>query len=272
VPDGSRVACHLVRVLLTNDDGIEAPGLIPFARALGESAEVRIVVPDGERSWVGKAITRFDPVSVERRTIEDVEIWACSGYPADCVQLGINTLYPDRPDLVVSGVNIGYNHGLAYLQSSGTAGAALEAGIARVPAIAFSTGSHEVPWREWKEAVLLPDALPMWERVSGVAARLAAELARVLVRGEVLNVGVPDTANGSTRRRLTTVARVGYDRLFAEIDPGVYTHAYGGLIGLDNDLSGTDVEAAADGVISVTAIQGAGGAPASRALVDLLGA
>lgn len=250
-----------MRILLSNDDGIEAPGLIPFARALEEVGEVTVVVPDRERSWVAKAITRFDPVTVERRVVDGYEVMACSGYPADCVQLGIHVLFGQKPDIVVSGVNIGYNHGTAYLQSSGTAAAALEGGIAGVPAIAFSTGSEEVPWKEWKIWSLTTDAIGMWTRVGAVAAAIVADAYPLLRGGDVLNIGIPDTADKATPRRITRVGRVGYDRLFAEQSPGVYIHSYGGLVhaedGTDSD---TDVGAAADGVIAITPISGAGDA------------
>jgi 5'-nucleotidase len=248
-------------ILLSNDDGIEAPGLIPFARALAGIGELRVVVPDRERSWVAKAITRFDPVTVARRTVDGQEVFACTGYPADCVQLGIHVLFDRKPDIVVSGVNIGYNHGTAYLQSSGTAAAALEAGIAGVPAIAFSTGSERVPWKEWKAWSLTPDAIGMWTRVGEVAARLVADAHPLLRAGDVLNVGIPDTADQRTPRRITRVARVGYDRLFAEQSPGVYMHSYGGLVHAADGSNGeTDVGAAADEVISITPISGAGDA------------
>ena len=250
-----------MRILLSNDDGIEAPGLIPFALALQSLGEVSVVVPDRERSWVAKAITRFDPVKVEKRVVDGYEVHACSGYPADCVQLGIHVLFPLKPDVVVSGVNIGYNHGTAYLQSSGTAAAALEAGIAGVPAIAFSTGSEEVPWKEWKVWSLTPDASGMWARVGAVAAGLVADAFPLLHGGDVLNIGIPDTADATTLRRITRVGRVGYDRLFAEQSPGVYIHSYGGLVQAKDGADGdTDVGAAADGVIAITPISGAGDA------------
>lgn len=258
-----------MHLLLCNDDGIDAPGLIPFARALATIGTVTVVVPDRERSWVSKAITRFDPVTVTTRTVAGVEIMTCSGYPADCVQLGIHILSATRPDMVVTGVNIGYNHGTAYLQSSGTAGAALEAGIAGVPAVAFSTGSESVPWPDWKAWSLTPDAAAMWERVGSVAAALANDAYPLLRPGDVLNVGIPDTADASTRRKITRVARVGYDRLFAEKSPGVYVHQYGGLVQVADGANGdTDVRAAVDSVISISPIAGAG--DASR-LVELSG-
>ena len=96
-----------MNILLTNDDGIDAPALVPLARALAELGQVSVVVPDRERSWVGKAITRFDPVSVEETSREGIVMHAVSGYPADAVQLGIHALGLPHPDLVVSGIKLG---------------------------------------------------------------------------------------------------------------------------------------------------------------------
>jgi 5'-nucleotidase len=256
------------RILLTNDDGILAPGLVPFARQLATIARVTVVVPDRERSWVAKAITRYDPVTVTVVERGGVTVHACSGYPADCVQLGIHVLSPETPDLVVSGINVGYNHGSAYLQSSGTAGAALEASIAGVPAIAFSAGSATTPWGEWKLRVAEPDAQPMWARVAAVATRICEIGLDTMGPGEVLNVGLPDDSSRSTERRITSVAAVGYDRLFAETAPNTYSHAYGGLVFDGEDLTGTDVAAATDGVVSITPIRGAGGAEVSKGLLE----
>lgn len=257
-------------ILLTNDDGVEAPGLPSFAAALAGIATVTVVVPDRERSWVGKAITRFDPVTVATTTVEGIEMFTCSGYPADCVQLGVHILSGAIPDMVVSGVNIGYNHGSAYLQSSGTAGAALEAGIAGVPAVAFSTGSHTVPWRQWKQHILTPKALPTWERLAGIAAGIVAEAIAAAGPGDVLNVGIPDVATARTPRRHTRVAESGYDRLFAEQSPGVYVHSYGGLVHDPATIDGTDVAAAADGLISITPIRGAGDGKVNQGLMAAL--
>jgi 5'-nucleotidase len=244
-------------ILLTNDDGIDAPGLVAFATALRALGRVEVVVPNQERSWVGKAITRFEPVRVERVTMGGIEMHTTSGYPADCVQLGIHALFDARPDLVVSGINVGYNHGSAYLQSSGTVGGVLEAAISGVPGIAFSTGSSSGDWYDWKRWAHSEDARSAWERLAGVATHLTKRLSAVDGVG-VVNVGLPDSADLDTERRLTIVARVGYDRLFSQIDDDLYAHSFGGLVDVPADMSGTDVQAAADRVISITPVRGVG--------------
>jgi 5'-nucleotidase len=243
-------------ILITNDDGVDAVGLPALMRAMGAIAPVRAVVPNRERSWIGKAITRFDPVHVEVVERDGMQIHAASGYPADCTQLGVNALFPTPPRVVVSGINSGYNHGSAYLQSSGTVGAVLEAAIAGVDGVAFSTGSKR-PWAEWRPWADTVASIPMWERLAEVAVSITRAVWDAAPSGIALSVNLPDDADVSTERRATTVARVGYDRLFREREDGVFVHAYGGGLEHRAPLAGTDVEAAAEGIISLSAVEGA---------------
>lgn len=243
-------------ILLTNDDGIDSPSLVPFARALTDLGRVRVVVPDRERSWVGKAITRFEPVTVEKTRREGIEIWACSGYPADAVQLGVHGLFDNPPDLVVSGINLGYNHGAGFLMSSGTVGAAVEAWVSGVPSVALSTGSMD-DWHAWKRAVLDPGARPAWERLAAYSAGLVGELLASGVTGlaDVVSVNLPFDTDSATPRRLTTIARVGYDRLFRRDGPNRFVHEFGGGLRHFEALEGTDVDAAHHGWVSITPLR-----------------
>ena len=225
-------------ILVTNDDG----------------APVRAVVPHVERSWVGKAITRFEPIDVEVLERKGVELHVTTGYPADCVQLGVHTLFDEPPRLVVSGINVGFNHGLAYLQSSGTVGAALEAAISGIDAVAFSTASTTRPWKEWRPWALSQDSTPMWIRVAGVAADMVEAVLNEPPSRLVLSVNVPDDAEADTPRRITSIAQVGYDQLFHSADDGSYRHEYGGDLRRFASLDGTDVQAAAEGVVSITPV------------------
>ncbi|HEX7099906.1 MAG TPA: 5'/3'-nucleotidase SurE [Acidimicrobiia bacterium] len=247
-----------MRILLTNDDGIDAPALVPFARSLEQLGDVAVVVPDRERSWVGKAITRFDPVRVEKTSREGVEIYAVSGYPADAVQLGIHALDLPHPDLVVSGINLGYNHGTGFLMSSGTVGAAVEGWISGVPAVAVSTGTMASgEWREWRRRVMTPEERPSWERLSEVTVFVLRliEKAGLHAFADVVSINLPYDATVDTERRVTTLARSGYDRLFARQDDGTYRHEYGGKINQFEAVDGSDIDAAHDGVISITPIR-----------------
>lgn len=253
-------------ILVTNDDGYASPSLVPLIRALAKLGRVRAVVPDRERSWIAKAITRWEDVRVERADRDGCEIWRTSGCPADCTQLGVHTLFGDAPRLVVSGINLGFNHGLAFFMSSGTVGGATEGWIAGLPAIAVSTGVIE-DHDGWAEHARTPQAEAGWQR----AAELSAEIARVvsergMPRGaDLLNVNFAFGAGPETPREITELGRVGYDRVFFERAPGVYFHEFGGMVRrTDGSLKRADVVAAKRGVVSVTPVQ----LPHSVALAD----
>ena len=94
-------------LVLTNDDGVGSPALVPFAKALQRLGRVEVVVPDRERSWVGKAITRHDEIRVEEVERDGILMHTATGYPADCTQLGVHLLFDETPSMVVSGINIG---------------------------------------------------------------------------------------------------------------------------------------------------------------------
>jgi 5'-nucleotidase len=243
-------------LLITNDDGIDSPALPPLARTLSTLDRVEVAVPDRERSWISKAITRHDEIRVEQVERDGITMWTTTGYPADCTQLGIHSLFDGPPRLVVSGINLGFNFGAAYMLSSGTVGAAAEAWINGVPAIAISAGTNG-DWPTWAKWVLTPDALPMWERVAEVAGEIvAAFLEHGFPEGaDVISVNIPEDADLNTPRRIVDVARVGYDRLFGARAEGVYAHEFGGAFVHFAGLEGTDVEAARRGDIAIAPIR-----------------
>ncbi|MDY6906375.1 MAG: 5'/3'-nucleotidase SurE [Thermodesulfobacteriota bacterium] len=132
-----------MKILLTNDDGIQAEGLLALYRTLAPDNNVMVAAPDTERSAVGHGITLNRPLRVSSRQHEDGSQWhAVNGTPADCVKLGMLELFDDKPDLVVSGINAGVNDG-PYINYSGTVAAAREACLYGIPAIAVSMpGKH----------------------------------------------------------------------------------------------------------------------------------
>ncbi|MEN8234946.1 MAG: 5'/3'-nucleotidase SurE [Actinomycetota bacterium] len=243
-------------ILLTNDDGIDSPALAPFAVALSRLGTVRVVVPDRERSWVAKAITRFDPIRVEQVELDGGVAWTCTGFPADAVQIGIHGLFDEPPSLVVSGINVGYNHGAAFLMSSGTVGAAVEAWVSGIPSIAISTGASG-EWAPWKRRVHEPEARSEWEHLTDVAADLIDEVLESGIgnHADVVTINLPYETTGDTPRCVTSVARVGYDRLFSRQGDGIYTHDFGGGFVEFDATEGTDMAAAADGCVSITPLR-----------------
>ena len=255
-------------ILVTNDDGVDSPALLPLVRALSELGPVRVAVPAAECSWIGKAISRWDEIRVERVEREGIEIFAVNGYPADCTNLGVHSLFEGQPELVVSGVNIGLNSGLGFFLSSGTIGAAMEGWIAGVPALAFSVGvqGHD---REWKDTIRAPEARELWER----AAALAADITRSIreagfpTEADLLSINFPVGAGLETPRALTELAAVGYRSLFRRKSDGVFVHDYQGELRNEAEAhAATDVAALRAGRVSITPIRLAHTAELSREL------
>jgi len=131
-------------ILISNDDGIYAPGINALRQTLEQLAEVVVVAPDRQRSATGLGITIHKPLRAEEVNFPGSKSkgFAVNGTPSDCVKLAIQALLPAKPDLVVSGINLGANLGTDVLYS-GTVSAALEAVINDVPAIAISLASWE---------------------------------------------------------------------------------------------------------------------------------
>ena len=133
-----------MKILLTNDDGIYAPGLAALERQLQQLGDVTVAAPLTEQSGVGHSITYLKPL-MAREMFDDGgrrRGWAVEGSPADCVKLAICALLPEKPDLVVSGINSGMNAGINVLYS-GTVAAAIEGAFFGITSVAVSLEFHE---------------------------------------------------------------------------------------------------------------------------------
>jgi 5'-nucleotidase len=257
-------------ILLTNDDGIDSPLLVPLVHALQRLGTVRVVVPSTERSWVGKAITRFDVVHAQPTQRDGLRMYAVSGTPADCVSLGVHTIFPDPPHLVVSGINLGLNFGLAFLLSSGTVGAALEAWIAGIPAIAFSMA---IP----NDAYGLSGA----QRIAALgnrpvlAAAAAADIVEPLLQSgfpdeiDCFSVNMPADVKHDTPRLIARVTRSRYGPLFVPGPEGGYLHRFQSLTALEASDDG-DMQVLARGCTAITPLRLDVSASLSNPLRDVL--
>lgn len=229
-------------VLVSNDDGVHGPGLAALAKALGELGQVVVVAPDRERSAVAHAVTLHRPLRIS----EVRPHWyAVDGTPTDCVHLGIHGILRELPDLLVSGINAGGNLGddLTY---SGTVSVALEGCLFGVPSVAVSLAAREAFHFETAAAVSL--------RV----CRAVAE--RRLPRGTFLNVNVPNVPDEGQIRgfRVTRQGqRVFGDGVVESVDPRGRTFYWIGAreLGYVQEAEGTDVEALAQGCVSITPVR-----------------
>lgn len=177
------------RILVVNDDGINGPGLLPLVKALRRLGKVTAVVPERERSTVSHALTLHKPLRMHAR--QD-GILALNGTPSDCARFGVLHLMKGKVDLLVSGINRGYNLGEDVFYS-GTVGAAYEGALLGIPSLAVS--------REWGE----PEA---FEAAAGVTLRVARKLlSHDLPPGLCLNLNVP--ARTESRLRNLRIAVLG---------------------------------------------------------------
>lgn len=131
-------------ILITNDDGVMAPGILNLVEAVKDLGKVVVVAPDKPQSGMGHAITiglplRLHPVSI----FDGVEAWQCSGTPVDCVKLAVDKVLHRKPDICLSGINHGANHSINVIYS-GTMSAAVEAAIESIPSAGFSLLDHSV--------------------------------------------------------------------------------------------------------------------------------
>ena len=174
-------------ILVTNDDGITAPGLRNLIEVMNEIGEVVVVAPDSPQSGMGHAITINSTLYCDKIKVTDgpqVE-YSCSGTPADCVKLAINELLDKKPDLCVSGINHGSNSSINVIYS-GTMSAAIEAGIEGVPAIGFSL--LDFKWNA--------DFKPLKEYIKKISLEA---LKKGIPKDVVLNVNFPLLKNGKIK-------------------------------------------------------------------------
>ena len=133
-----------MKILITNDDGIDSPGIAALAHALKDVGEIIVIAPDRQQSAVGHALTVSAPLrAVPFHRDGDLFGYAVNGTPADCVKLGVSTLLSYRPDIVVSGINHGANTSVNVMYS-GTVSAATEAMMIGIPALAVSLTSFDL--------------------------------------------------------------------------------------------------------------------------------
>lgn len=131
-------------ILITNDDGITAPGINALIEAVKGLGKIVVVAPDKPQSGMGHAITIGNPLRLHQvNHFDDVEAWQCSGTPVDCVKLAVDKVLHRKPDICLSGINHGANHSINVIYS-GTMSAALEASIESIPSIGFSLLDYSI--------------------------------------------------------------------------------------------------------------------------------
>jgi len=233
-----------LRILLTNDDGIYADGLQALREVLQRSPglQVWVVAPDRERSASSHAITLHKPLYVNEVKLPGatVPMWSINGTPADCTKIGVCALLPERPDLVISGINRGYNLGTDVLYS-GTVSAAIEGVILGIPSIAVSLAAEHA---DYSFAAQFVEHLVQTFRRRGISARET-----------LLNINIPALdAEHIAGVAVTSLSHRRYENTFIRrVDPRgrAYYWMAGELLTLDHDED-TDVGALSRNMVSLT--------------------
>ncbi len=229
------------QILVTNDDGIYAPGIYALCNAMSELGDTYVVAPDSEQSAIGHAITISDPLRVkEFEKNGNFFGWAVNGTPADCVKLAIKAILNVHPDLVVSGINSGSNTATNVIYS-GTVSAATEGTIMGIPSIAFSLTTFQKV-----------DLTPASE-IAQFIARLV--LQQGLPKDTLLNVNIPPLPRDEIRGiKLTRQGKARYEETFEKrVDPmnRVYYWLGGSKVVMDSEEDIDDI-AIMNGYVSVT--------------------
>ena len=229
-------------ILVTNDDGIFAPGIFSLWEAMAEIGDVTVVAPDTEKSAVGHAITITDPIRVEKvHRKNGFKGFAVKGTPADCVKIAGRSLMKTPPDLVISGINSGANVGSNIIYS-GTVSAATEGTILGIPSIAISLNS-----------IKGGDMIASQKVAINVATKV---IANGLPEGILLNVNVPNIQEESIKGyRITKQGKLVFkDRFEKREDPrGKYYYWMKGEI-INDTNSDTDGFALQNDFVSITPI------------------
>ncbi|MCX6646356.1 MAG: 5'/3'-nucleotidase SurE [bacterium] len=232
-----------MKILITNDDGVRAPGIIALASALKEIADVILVAPESQQSAVGHSITLHKPlrcVELDNFPIDGIKAFSTNGTPTDSILLGIHAVIGEKPDLVISGINGGPNLG-ADVTYSGTVAGALEGVVAGIPSISCSMGGFEnLDYKGCAEFVK-------------ILARIVHE--ESLPDGILLNINYPNIPEEEIKGiKITRLGQRWYDDVVHErVDPrGRKYYWITGKKVLYGRQEGTDSHEIENGFISIT--------------------
>ncbi len=229
-------------ILITNDDGINSPALKIMGEKLSIFGDIYIIVPERERSGGSHAITLHKPLRINEInwSLEKVKVWSTNGNPADCVLLGLYAVLAQKPDLVISGINRGYNLGNDIIYS-GTVSGAREASLNGIPAIAISV------YQDGKEED--------FKKATDLLIRLLDKFLKIIPEGTFLNINIPPNAK-ITDICLTYQGKFHYRNIVERrLDPRnkeyFWLHGYVE----ENGEEGSDIWAVKNGKISITPLQ-----------------
>lgn len=231
-----------MNVLITNDDGIKAQGIIELAKAVSKIAKVYVIAPDSQRSAMSHAITMHNPIMLNNEYInDDIVAYSTSGTPADCVKIGVDAVLKDiKIDLLLSGINNGPNLGTDVIYS-GTVSAAMEGFIQNIPSIAISYDAFDVDKETYKRS-----------------SEYIVEIINIIKEKEnifdnsILNINIPSSSIKGYK--ITTLGDRKYENDMQErVTPNGKTYFWiGGSVKELPQTKDSDVLAVKEGYVSIT--------------------
>jgi 5'-nucleotidase len=232
-------------ILITNDDGVTAPGIQNLVEAVKHLGKIVVVAPDKPQSGMGHAITIGQPLRLHKlHTVDNVETWSCTGTPVDCVKLAVDKVLHRKPDICLSGINHGANHSINVIYS-GTMSAAVEAAIESIPSVGFSLLDYRID----------ADFTGARNYVRIIVEKM---LATKLDKHTVLNVNIPAVAPELLKGfKICKQAYAKYEEDFIERNDPHGRHYYwltGEFVNFDKGKD-TDVWALANNYVSVVPVQ-----------------
>jgi len=225
-------------ILLINDDGIHSIGLLTLKKRLTKLGKILVVAPKEETSGIGKALTTKQINITETRLEDGTKAYAITGTPADAFLLALNKILKRPPDLLVAGINMGPNLGIDDLLNSGTLGAALEAAIHQVPAIAVSYCIPEITENQ-------PEKMAVTEKELELTLTIAEKTAQyVLNEGmppevDIISINVPENADPNAIK-ITSLSYEGYGDIHSKRGNGFMIRGWR-LANYPDDKMGTDL-------------------------------
>ena len=232
-------------ILVTNDDGITAPGIRALVNAVKDLGKVIVVAPDSPQSGMGHAVTIGEPLRLHKTEVfEGIDSWECSGTPVDCVKLARDIILKGKPTICLSGINHGANHSINVIYS-GTMSAAMEAAIEGVPSIGFSLLDYR------------------YDADFSLAGKIANILAKKMLEQPMpehtlLNVNIPKVSADDFKG--IKICRQAYAKWQEEFDHRIdprgkdYFWMTGKFVNMDTGTE-TDVQALAEGYASVVPVK-----------------
>ncbi len=228
-----------MRILITNDDGVNSSGIIAAKKAVEDLGSIDVVAPATQQSGIGHALTLFEPIRVTSTNLLDgSQAYSVSGTPTDSVLVGIFEINSKKPDLVISGINVGENLGMSELTTSGTIGAAMEAAAQDIPALSVSLQviQGEMKFHDGHVDVDFSHAQKMTRRVTK----------KILSKGlpdgvDFINLNVPYSPDGD-KIKLTRLGKRLYTvHIQKRLDPRGRPYYWIDGMPMEKDEPGTDV-------------------------------